>query len=38
MKGLAYAYAIGSFHTEKKVNVFKVKDLKILMCYNGIQS
>jgi hypothetical protein len=36
MKGYAYAYAIGTFHIEKTLNVFKIKILKRVMCYNGI--
>jgi hypothetical protein len=31
-----YAYAVGISHTEKKVNVFKVKDLEKVMHYNGV--
>jgi hypothetical protein len=27
MKGFTYAYAIGTSHTDKKVNVFRIKDL-----------
>lgn len=38
MKGYAYAYAIGTFHIEKTLNVFKIKILKRVMCYNGVQS
>jgi hypothetical protein len=37
MKGFMYSYAIGTSHTEKKVNVFRIKDLETIMCYNGIQ-
>ncbi len=37
MKGFMYAYAISIFHTDKKINVFKVKDLERIMHYNGIQ-
>ncbi len=28
MKGFTYAYAIGTSHTNKKVNVFRIKYLK----------
>jgi hypothetical protein len=35
MKGFVCAFAMGIYHNEKKVNVFKVKDLK--MHDNGIQ-
>jgi hypothetical protein len=31
------AYAICTSHDDKKVDVFKVKDLKIVMCSNGVQ-
>jgi hypothetical protein len=34
MKGFLYAHAIGTFHNEKKSNVFKIKDLE--MHDNGI--
>lgn len=37
MKGSTYAYAIGTFHTKKKVNVFKIKDLETIMRYISIQ-
>jgi hypothetical protein len=37
MKGFMYAYAISIFHSDKKINVFKVKDLERIMHYNGIQ-
>ncbi len=37
MKGSMYAYAIGTIHTDKEVNVFKVKDLERVMHYNSIQ-
>jgi len=37
MKGFMYAYAISIFHIDKKINVFKVKDLERIMHYNGIQ-
>ncbi len=38
MKSFTYAYAIGTSHIDKKVNVFKIKDLEKEMPYNGIQS
>jgi len=38
MKSFTYAYAIGTSHIDKKVNVFKIKDLEKKMLYNGIQS
>ncbi len=39
MKSSACAYAIGTCHTQDKVNVFNVKDLAKLICdlNNGIQ-
>jgi hypothetical protein len=38
MKSFTYAYAIGTSHIDKKVNVFKIKDLEKKKPYNGIQS
>jgi hypothetical protein len=36
MKGFTYAYAIGTFHIDKKVKVFRIKDLEKEMHGNGI--
>jgi hypothetical protein len=38
MKSFAYAYAIATSHTDKKVNVFIVKELKRVIGYNNVQS
>jgi len=32
------AYAICTFHIDKKIDVFKLDDPKIVMCSNGIRS
>lgn len=32
------AYAIGTSHTNQKINVFRVRNKKKVMHYNGIQS
>jgi len=36
MKSFAYAYAIATSHTDKKVNVFKVKELEKIIGYNNV--
>jgi hypothetical protein len=38
MKSFLYACAIVSSHTNKRVNVFKVKELEIIIGYNNVQS
>jgi hypothetical protein len=38
MKSSTYVYAITIFHTDKRVNVFIVKELERVIGYNKVQS
>jgi hypothetical protein len=36
MKSSTYAYAIATSHTDKTINVFKVKELERVIGYNNV--
>jgi hypothetical protein len=38
MKSFAYAYTIATSHIDKRVNVFRVKELERVTGYNNVQS
>jgi hypothetical protein len=37
MKSFAYAYVITTSHIDKRINVFKVKELERVIGYNNVQ-